>query len=1275
MDRVALISSAFFSLLMALNGSLSTPPVMAQKGYNPKWGVVLGSVVGLLGGLLAAVVALFAFDQLPLAGMAGAIIGAWIALRVVWSQLPDCTIDRSRIPPEQSLPDGDELVRNIQARHIRGRISLGMFFVSIIVALVALATLMWTIIDKTFGLTAVEYAVEPHVVTMNTFDIDTPFYELSDSELEATLAAEFTEVRLHYLVMRELAGASESDWDALRTQPLVDILASSDIDLSAYPDALLQTPVEQLAPQDAAQLLVANLDRRTIEQVLVLEAGRSLNQFRVIRTTGDDDNGSSDGENENERVIEVEDALSPPEIAYQLAQNVERNRLQALILQYVVQPDEPLPGTTPVWQVIKVNQYPGNIATKPFNQLDTYSAAYILVKNLDRPLVEELTLNEVGSSLLKEERPLVVVPRPLDDLSTAELASMLVNASIREDRWRALVLQEVAKLERDQWPTDESAPVEQVLGDNKYPQVLALMPFNQMDARQAVDILERNLSRLDLQELVITEVAHPALGGTPLIDLSQDQLAAVLAEYMNHQQLGETVLDMADVDDGWATVGPQPVSQVLDDAIVLPDDVNPDTPFNQLSPQQYASILVWGMDEDDLRELIVEETPTFAVGRPLESLSTTELADLLLNTIREPRLRVLVLEMADIGPALWPDAAATPVSDVLGGKTYPDTVAELPFSQLSAVQAVDILTANLDAAALQNLVFTEAREGLLEQLPESELAIVLAANTSLERLHELLVSNVLLTGPEDWPELVLEPVLSLEQATQVLMRSLDRNQFEALVVDEAGPALLAGYSDEKLIDILANNVDKARLRSLIMEHVLAVPETERQALTPLPTWQVMKAQAFADEGDVAQLPFNQLTSEQAADILLRNLTRSQLETLALEEIQAADLKDLSKQQLAAILAANSRKFRLRTLLFSNVLGANENQWPKLNQQTVSQSLKAKSYPEALADVPVGKLNQGEFALLIMMNMGRDDLEDLVFDEIIQPEVQKGWSLWDSLTKRDDIEQVAATNYPNARVEWRSWVNWEFITSPLDPRKPDATGIRPALFGSFLLIVITIVFAFPVGLGAAIYLEEYAADNWLNRIIQTNINNLAGVPSIIYGMLGLAIFVRALEHLTSGNVMGTDTANGRTILSGGLTLGLLILPLIIINAQEAIRAVPSSLRQASYGLGATKWQTIWNHVLPYSLPGILTGAILAISRAIGETAPLILIGGATFLTKDPEGPFSSFTALPLVIYRWTTLPQAEFRNAAAAAIVVLLAMLLTLNSLAIILRNRFSRRLT
>ena len=306
---------------------------------------------------------------------------------------------------------------------------------------------------------------------------------------------------------------------------------------------------------------------------------------------------------------------------------------------------------------------------------------------------------------------------------------------------------------------------------------------------------------------------------------------------------------------------------------------------------------------------------------------------------------------------------------------------------------------------------------------------------------------------------------------------------------------------------------------------------------------------------------------------------------------------------------------------------------------------------------------------------RDDTYDLVIIRIVKYEVETSWKLWDSLTKRGEIMQIAQTEYPNDLLRFNIWINWDFLRRP-QSSDPVVAGVRTALLGSLWVIGITILVAFPLGVMAAIYLEEYATDNRLNRIIQTNINNLAGVPSIIYGILGLAIFVRTFEPFTSGTLFGiTDptTANGRTIMSAGLTLALLVLPLIIINAQEAIRAVPGSLRNASYGLGATKWQTVWSHVLPNAVPGILTGTILAISRAIGETAPLVVIGASTVIFFDPENAFSKFTTLPIQIYQWTSRPQDEFRFLAAAAIIVLLALLLSLNATAVFLRNRFSRR--
>ena len=306
---------------------------------------------------------------------------------------------------------------------------------------------------------------------------------------------------------------------------------------------------------------------------------------------------------------------------------------------------------------------------------------------------------------------------------------------------------------------------------------------------------------------------------------------------------------------------------------------------------------------------------------------------------------------------------------------------------------------------------------------------------------------------------------------------------------------------------------------------------------------------------------------------------------------------------------------------------------------------------------------------------REEVYQLVVERIIRPEVVQVWKLWPSLTQRDEIYAAVAKDHPAAQLEFVSWLTTDFVMRP-QTSEPLTAGVRTAILGSLWTILFTILLAFPIGVGAAIYLEEYATDNWFNRIIRTNINNLAGVPSIVYGILGLAIFVRTLEPLTSGEVFGLvdpTTANGRTVLSAGLTLGLLVLPIIIINAQEAIRAVPRSLRNASFGVGATKWQTVWSHVLPNAMPGILTGTILAISRAIGETAPLVVVGASTAISFDPSSPFAKFTTLPIQIYQWTSRPQDEFRSLAAASILVLLVLLLSLNASAILLRNRFSRK--
>ncbi len=242
----------------------------------------------------------------------------------------------------------------------------------------------------------------------------------------------------------------------------------------------------------------------------------------------------------------------------------------------------------------------------------------------------------------------------------------------------------------------------------------------------------------------------------------------------------------------------------------------------------------------------------------------------------------------------------------------------------------------------------------------------------------------------------------------------------------------------------------------------------------------------------------------------------------------------------------------------------------------------------------------------------------------------------------------------------SWLDLEFLTNPPHP-DPFQAGFYPAIIGSLALMLVIAVVTFPLGVGAAVYLEEYAGDGPIVRLIQINISNLAGVPSVVYGLLGLGLFVGLLD-------LGFGT-----LIVAGFTVSLLVLPIVIISAQEAIRSVPETERQASYALGGTKWQTVRNVVLPEALPGILTGTILALGRAIGETAPLIMIGAPTTVFGSPEGLFSRISAMPMQIYTWAQYPQEEFQyGIVAAGVVVLLVALLSINSIAIYLRNRYQR---
>jgi phosphate transport system permease protein len=370
------------------------------------------------------------------------------------------------------------------------------------------------------------------------------------------------------------------------------------------------------------------------------------------------------------------------------------------------------------------------------------------------------------------------------------------------------------------------------------------------------------------------------------------------------------------------------------------------------------------------------------------------------------------------------------------------------------------------------------------------------------------------------------------------------------------------------------------------------------------------------------------------------------------------LDELNETELATILVEQTPRQLLVTIR-SHLSSVADSEFTKL---PLREALSGKSIPDGMEDSLIIELSPEQMGEVLAANLSTDALKDVIDELILKPIIEESWTFRESLLDRGSIEAWVEENAPEAELDWRMWLNGGFVNGSLS-RTPAIAGIRPALLGSLWLMGLTIVFAFPLGIGAAIYLEEYASDTWFNRVIETNIRNLAGVPSIIYGMLGLTIFVRIAGDMTAG----------RTILSASLTLALLILPIIIISGQEALRAVPWTIREASYGLGATKWQTIYRQVLPAATPGIMTGTILALSRAVGETAPLIVVGAATFISSDPSGPTSAFTALPILIYNWTSQPDPQFQNTAAAAIIVLLIVLLSMNSVAIVVRNRTSNR--
>ncbi|MEO0562177.1 MAG: phosphate ABC transporter permease PstA [Chloroflexota bacterium] len=576
--------------------------------------------------------------------------------------------------------------------------------------------------------------------------------------------------------------------------------------------------------------------------------------------------------------------------------------------------------------------------------------------------------------------------------------------------------------------------------------------------------------------------------------------------------------------------------------------------------------------------------------------------------------------------------------------------------RLSLVLAVIALISLLLQISSQAFgpVLTVPRQPLneLTDTPREELTELEIATIFVEE-----VGNELLTLVRDR----YGAVRTAEFPSMMVAESLAGNQLPPSVEENAGDMTFRDMSDEEIAEFLVLNSTRDQLDTLLEREVI------RPDIIGEWTWiaWVFNRDTVYNEASAI------LTEDLARDVQdvaednggdLVGALIPYVGTEANAQQVAADFESVSNVLTATDWDVEQRRVRASVGISERRGGGT--QTPTEVSNAVERTLRPELIDVILTEAPTVT----EFAAAnIADELARDIVRGGGLDELGSSEQR---AILGSLMIPAFADVLEAGEFEGGDLSFISWLNGRFLTETGSNSVPEEVTLRVAVLGSIWVMVITILTSFPLGVGAAIYLEEYATDNWLNNLIETNIRNLAGVPSIIYGLMGLAVFVRVLSPITSGEVFGTPGTTGRTVLSAGLTLALLILPVIIINSQEAIRAVPSDIRQASYGLGATKWQTIWRQILPAAFPGIMTGTILAFSRAVGETAPLIVVGAAAAISVDPN-LFSSFTVIPIQIFNWTENARPEYQHLAAAAIVVLLALLLLLNSAAILLRNRFA----
>lgn len=825
-------------------------------------------------------------------------------------------------------------------------------------------------------------------------------------------------------------------------------------------------------------------------------------------------------------------------------------------------------------------------------------------------------------------------------------------------------------------------------------------PLEEVDATELASILthENRVSPARLRTLVALYVLE--VDARSASDIRNEFLVDVLDE---DQQFEDFPLDMT-----WAQLA---LGYAHRDHIEL--EVEPNTPAAEAGLQNGDVLVRIGNTPIEVHGMSRRDATTFAEETLVNAIDDGQVNLVIFRITEENKYGELIGdEEADEILLSIDDPEALPLSL--------DFVAEANVIPATLQANIDILGQNVERDVLAQLVFDRLTEN--GTLPELIVSRFYNEQLDIGDFREPDIRDLAFTFINEAPREDLQAGTAI---FNILMQTSEGGKLQLyadLLNEQILPAAVAALDDERLYtnatqalpdEVMegfpANSFDRTELETTMIEafrfRTDAAEEGGLQGLAIGIRNNILKDYIAPTANTSGITPMD---AEDLRQLLLDTFPnfefRPTIRDLATTAVYAADEERLlqimggeTKDKLSLTsfglaetlvtygdMTANQMRDLVEELVFGGPTNA-----PEAREVT-------RSFLRGGVERPLGSISRLTFIelskdlavieRLLADNVGRGELETLVRAEVVRPRVLRTWSLDRAIMDRDGIDReldelnanrkAEDPNANEAELEFRTWLTASFFTSTLN-FEAELTGMRNAILGTLWMISLTVIFAFPIGIGAAVYLEEYAGDNWINRIIQTNIDNLAGVPSIIYGLLGVSIFVRALEPITSGSAFGFSdptTANGRTILSASFTMALLILPIIIINAQEAIQAVQPSIRQASYGLGATKWQTVSRHVLPTAMPGILTGTILAMSRAIGETAPLIVVGAATFIVKDPTGPFSKFTALPMQIYFWTTQPRDADKAVAAAAIIILLITLLTLNSTAIILRNYFEKKL-